>query len=357
MRTVAIVNQKGGCGKTTTAINLSACLAQLKKRVLLVDMDPQAHATLGLGFTPGEYPKSMYDLFIEKNDGCASPGDVLLEISPHLHLLPSDVMLSTVEPILLQRDHREYYLSDILADISDQYDFIIIDCPPNIGLLTFNALFACSEVIIPIESGLFALHGLSKLLETIELVNVKRSSKIMVNALATLFDRRTRIAHESLDEMIRHLGGNVFSTLINQNVKLKEAAGHGQSIISYAMYSSGYRDYASLAKELSGMRAGKLKKTRRSKKNSPVVTDAGVLFSYYSPEAEKVYVVADFNEWKEDHTPLQNIEGTGVWQKIVPLKKGRFEYKFFVDGRWITDPDNPNRASSEFGENSYIEIK
>ncbi|MBN2298140.1 MAG: AAA family ATPase [Deltaproteobacteria bacterium] len=356
MRTVAIINQKGGCGKTTTAINLSACLAQLKKRILLVDMDPQAHATLGLGFTPGEYPKSVYDLLIGNDNGCASPGDVILEITPCLHLLPSDVMLSTAEPILLQRDHREYYLSDVLTGIASQYDFIIIDCPPNIGMLTFNALFACSEVIIPIESGLFALHGLSKLLETIELVNIKRNRKIMVNALATMFDRRTRIAHESLDEMIRHMGGNVFSTLINQNVKLKEAAGHGQSIITYARDSSGYRDYASLAKELAGMKVGKLKKARQSRAKSPVVTDAGVLFSYYAPEAEKVYVVADFNEWKANHTPLQNIEGTGVWQKMVPLKKGRYEYKFFVDGQWITDPDNPNKASSEFGENSYIEI-
>ena len=356
MRTVAIINQKGGCGKTTTAINLSACLAQLKKKVLLADMDPQAHATLGLGFTPGEYPKSMYDLLIGNDEGHASVGDVILEISPCLHLIPSDVMLCAAEPALMQRDYREYCLSDVFAGISEVYDFIIIDCPPNIGMLTFNALFACSEVIIPIESGLFALHGLSKLLETIELVNIKRNRKIIINALATMFDRRTRIAHESLDEMIRHLGGNVFSTLINQNVKLKEAAGHGQSIVSYAMDSSGYRDYASLAKEIAGMKIGKIKKKKQGKMQNPVVTDTGVLFSYYAPEAEKVYVVADFNEWKEDHTPLRNIEGTGVWQKMVPLKKGRYEYKFFVDGKWTTDPDNPNKASSEFGENSYIEI-
>jgi chromosome partitioning protein len=356
MRTIAIINQKGGCGKTTTAINLASCLAHLKKKVLLVDMDPQAHATLGLGLIPGEYDRSVYDLLIGKDHDVIAPGDVILEIFSLLHLLPSDVMLSAAEPILLQRDYREYYLSDILAPFSQRYDFIIIDCPPNIGILTFNALFACSEVIIPIESGLFALHGLSKLMETIDLVNIKRSQKITVNALATLFDRRTRIAHESLHEMKQHLGDNVFETVINQNVKLKEAAGHGRSIHDYAKDSSGYRDYMALAKELIRMKVKVLNKTQRIHVPSPVVTKEGVLFSYYAPEAKKVDVVADFNEWKVDDTTLKNIEGTGLWQKIVPLTKGRYEYKFLVDGQWRTDPDNPNRVAREFGENSYIEI-
>ncbi len=356
MRAIAVINQKGGCGKTTTAINLAACLAYQKKKVLLADMDPQAHATLGLGCAPGEYSRSMYDLLIGRDEGVISARDVILEVSPGLHLLPSDVMLSAAEPILLQRDYREYCLADILSPLAASYDFILIDCPPNIGILTFNALFACTEAIIPIESGLFALQGLSKLLETIDLVNIKRSQKITVNALATLFDRRTRIAHESLEEMRKIMGGNVLATVINQNVKLKEAVGHGKSIISYAADSSGFRDYLSLAKELLKMKVAKLQKTQRIEMRNPTVTDNGVLFSYYAPDATSVSLAADFNEWKQDHTPLKNIEGTGVWQKLVPLEKGRYEYKFFVDGRWVNDPDNPNRAVTEFGENSLLEI-
>lgn len=356
MRSIAIINQKGGCGKTTTAINLSACLAYLKKKVLLVDMDPQAHATLGLGLAPGEYEKSIYDLLMDSGQGQTAFDTVIREIFDSLYLLPSDVMLSAAEPVLLQRDYREYCLCDMLSPVSDRYDFVIIDCPPNIGILTFNALFACSEVIIPIESGLFALHGLSKLLETIDLVNMKRSRKIVVNALATLFDSRTKIAHETLAEIRKYLGENVLKSVINQNVKLKEAAGHGRSIMEYDKNSSGYRDYMALAKEVIKQKVQKQSKTQRIDAVSPVVTSDGVLFSYYAPNARKVNIAADFNEWEISDTPLMNIEGTGVWQKLVPLTKGRYEYKFYVDGTWCVDPDNPNRSSSEFGENSYIEI-
>ncbi|MGC9323658.1 MAG: AAA family ATPase [Desulfomonilia bacterium] len=357
MRTIAIINQKGGCGKTTTAINLGACLAYLKKRVLVVDLDPQAHTTLGLGLNPGDYPRSIYDLLVEREGSPVEIDDVIIRQNEHLSVLPSELMLSAAEPILLQKEYREYYLADILNRVQDRYDFIIIDCPPNIGVLTFNALFACTEAIIPIESGLFALHGLAKLMETIHIVNLKRSDRITVNALATMFDRRTRIAHESLEELNSHMEGHVFKTLINFNVKLKEASSHGKPISAFARHSSGFQDYLGLAREVLALR--KLLKARKEVEEKfirPVITKDGVLFTYYSPRANKVYVVADFNNWKTHENPMQNLEGTGVWQALVPLGKGRYEYKFFVDGQWVNDPDNPNTIKNEFGENSYIEI-
>jgi chromosome partitioning protein len=353
MRIISVINQKGGCGKTTTTINLGACLANLGKKVLIVDLDPQAHSTLGLGINPGDSQKSIYDLI---TGGSNSARDIIMKMSDNLHLLPSDVMLSASEPILLQRENREYHLTNLIEPLSGEYDFVIIDCPPNIGILTFNALYACSEAIIPMESGLFALHGLAKLLETVDLVNLKRPQPIAVYALATMFDSRTRIAHESLEELRKHMHGHVFKTYINLNVKLKEAAGYGRTIIAYDKSSSGSKDYMSLAKEILAVKKFKKKKAQTGKVDKPIVTKDGVLFNYYSPDASKVYVVADFNNWKIDQAPMEKISGTGVWQKLVPLKKGKYEYKFFVDGRWVNDPNNPDRAENEFGENSIVEI-
>lgn len=358
MRIIAVINQKGGCGKTTTAINLGAGLAHFNKRVLVVDLDPQAHATLGFGINPGEYRKTVYDLLMSGENGGARPRDVIINLSERLDLIPADVMLSTAEPVLLQRDRREHYLADILNPLGEEYDFTLIDCPPNIGVLTFNALHACTEALIPMESGLFALHGLAKLMETVQVVNQNRAVPISTYALATMYDSRTKIARESLEELSRHMHGNVFRTVINLNVKLKEAAGYGQTILEYERGSSGAKDYLSLAREImSGRRLRKAKTKGEGEFLKPVVTRDGVLFSYYSPRASRVYVVADFNEWKVDQLPMENVEGTGMWQRLVPLKKGRYEYKFYVDGQWVNDPDNPNKTANEFGENSTIEIE
>lgn len=355
MRIIAVINQKGGCGKTTTAINLGACLAGLSRRVLVVDLDPQAHATLGFGVDQGEFRLSSYDLLMEGRDGLLS-SDMIISLNERLDLIPSDVMLSAAEPVLLQRDGREHVLESVLAPLDGRYDFVVLDCPPNIGVLTFNALYACTEAIIPMESGLFALHGLAKLLETIEVVNGNREVPIEVHALATMFDRRTRIAHESLEELRKHMRGRVFRTVVNFNVKLKEASGYGMHILEYDPDSQGAKDYLALAREVLSARPSARKRRKKEGFLKPVVTEDGVLFTYYSPEATSVHVVADFNGWDTSGLPMENVAGTGMWQRFVPLKKGRYEYKFLVDGRWVSDPDNPRRAANEFGENSILEI-
>jgi chromosome partitioning protein len=231
-------------------MNLGACLGLLQKKTLIVDLDPQAHATLGLGYSRDDGAPSVSDLLLEDPLGATAVATAVIELPYRLHLLPSDISLSMAEPILLQRQNRETALSTILEPLANRYEFILIDCPPNIGILTFNAIFACTEVIIPIESGLFALHGLARLLETIAIVSRQRAREIPAYALATMFDRRTRIAHESLKEIRSHMQEYALTTIINYNVKLKEAAGYGQSIIDYDILSSGFDDYISLAREV-----------------------------------------------------------------------------------------------------------
>ncbi|MBN1634911.1 MAG: AAA family ATPase [Deltaproteobacteria bacterium] len=357
MRTIAVINQKGGCGKTTTAINLAACLADHEQRVLLVDLDPQSHTTLGLGLNPGEFKLGIYDLLLDREQKNIRIEEVLLVISKYLHLLPSDVVLSAAEAVLLSRDDREYYLREILESVPERYDFIILDCPPSIGVLTFNALFACSEAIIPMDSGSFSHSGLSRLMETINLIRINSGHKIQVNVLATMFDRRTRIARESLAEIRRAMVGHVFQTVIHFTTALKEAAKQGRSIIDFSTSSTGYADYMNLTREVLAMvdadaSAGNI----QSASAPPVVTEDGVLFTYYAPQAKRVYLSADFTNWKTDKVPLFNIDGNGIWQKIVPLEPGRYEYKYYVDGHWKTDPANPNQISKEFGSNSFFEM-
>jgi chromosome partitioning protein len=355
MRTIAVINQKGGCGKTTTTINLGAGLACKGKRVLVVDLDPQAHATLGLGFTPGTYPNSVYDLLA--GDGKrAGADDVIIPMAEKFHLIPSDVILSAADPALMGREHREYLLRDALSPLEDSYDFALIDCPPNIGVLTFNALFACTEALIPMETGLFAMHGLTRLLETVELVNEKRTDAIRAHILLTMFDRRTKIARETMDEVLKYLDGQVLRTIIAQNVALKEAAGFGESIISYAPNSSGARDYLDLAGELLRMKTSRPEAHKASKAAAPAPDAAEVVFSIHAPQAKKVYVVADFNNWKVGQAPMEKVKSSGVWKLSMPLKKGAYEYKFFVDGEWVTDPGNPRTKSNELGENSYLVV-
>jgi chromosome partitioning protein len=225
-------------------------------------------------------------------------------------------------------------LAKAIEPIIKGYEFIILDCPPSVGLLTFNALLASQEVIIPIESSFFSMHGLGKLMETINLIARKCSHKLKVNALATIYDCRTRISEEVLTEIKRCFQNNLFNTIIRVNVKLKEAASYGQSITEYCNKCTGYHDYLALSREVVEQKATVFKEIQKEI-GPPKKLEEGVLFTIYSPEAANVYLAADFNEWKPEREPLFNIEGNGTWQRIVDLKPGRYQYKFVV--RFLMD--------------------
>ncbi len=361
MRTIAIVNHKGGCGKTVTAINLSACLADGKKRVLLIDLDPQGHASLGFDIKPEETERNMYHVLSETHweVGLA---DVIVMVDKYLHLAPSGIILSAVEQELAGQPGREDRLLNALAVLSEQYDFVVVDCPPSLGLLTFNALRACREVLVPIETSFFALHGLGKISETIKLVEDRYGQRKQILALATIYDRRTRIAKEVLEELGNHFGEDLLKTIIHINVRLKEATGFGQPISQYDRRSSGYRDYADLAREITARgksRSDRLQPTtaRALPLGTQLLKD-GIRFTIDVPGAKQVQIAGDFNDWDPSKGAMLDMDGQGIWSKILPLKPGRYQYRYVVDGQWQEDPNNPKRVVSPLGvNNSLIEYE
>ena len=252
MRVIASANQKGGCGKTTTAINLSSSLSLKGKRVLLIDFDPQAHATMGLNIKSSDFEKSIYDVITPKKKEVLGIGDILIEIKDNFDLAPSSLILSAVEQELIGIDGREDRLFEAIQELKEEYayDYIIIDCPPSIGHLCFNALRACEEVIIPIDMSLFSLRGVAKLLEIITLLKDNVGHDVKSRALITMYDRRTRYSRIVLEKVKAEFGDNVFDTVIRYNIRLRETADCGLPVGDYDKNAIGHQDYEDLAEEI-----------------------------------------------------------------------------------------------------------
>jgi chromosome partitioning protein len=364
MRTLAIVNQKGGCGKTTTAVNLAGALAADGHRVLVVDMDPQAHATLALGFDPEALDENLYEVLAEPVGSPAAGrlSDVLQRWSEGLHLAPSGIVLSALEQKLTaeRAERRTERLEAALATVHQDYDYAVIDCPPNVGVLTFNALRAAQEVIVPLEPSDFAIHGVQKLLETVALLSDRIGSDLSVRILPTLYDGRTRYARDTLAE-IRELFGNLcFDTVIRSNVKLREAARRGQPICSFARKANGTLDYAALALELSLAPPAELAADATA--NAALVGgDREIAMRYRDPGATDVRIAGDFNGWVPDKDVQSLVQAEGserVWTKLLNLPPGTYHYRYVVDGEWREDPDNPNAVPGPVGgRNSVLVVR
>jgi len=250
MRVIASANQKGGCGKTTTAINLSSSLSLKGQKVLLIDFDPQAHATMGLNVKPSDLEKTIYDVITPKKNWLWGIKDILVPIKDNLDLAPSSLILSAFEQELSGLERREHRLFQAIQPLKEQYDFIVIDCPPSIGHLCFNALRACDEVIIPIDMSLFSLRGVAKLIEIIIMLKDKIGHDIKSRALITMFDRRTRYSRTVLEKVQAEFGNNVFDTVIRYNIRLRETADLGLPVGDYDKNAIGHMDYENLAEEV-----------------------------------------------------------------------------------------------------------
>jgi chromosome partitioning protein len=247
-KTIAIANQKGGVGKTTTTVNLGACLAALGKKVLIIDIDPQGNTTSGLGISKADVNNCIYDVLINE----VEPKDTILETKvPNLYALPATIQLAGAEIELVPTISREVRLKKAIATVKKQFDYILIDCPPSLGMLTINSLTAADSVLIPIQCEYYALEGLSQLLNTIRLVQKHLNTSLQIEGvLLTMFDARTNLAIQVVDEVKKYFQQKVYRTVIPRNVRLSEAPSHGEPIILYDPKSKGAEVYSLLAKEV-----------------------------------------------------------------------------------------------------------
>lgn len=387
MRKIAIANQKGGCGKTTTAINLSGALALSGKRILLIDLDPQAHASFGLGVTNQNVDKSIYNIMTDNTEKKRLIEDCILNAAKNLDIVPSNILLSTLEQELKDKEDAVSKLHQALSANKLNYDYIIIDCPPSLGFLTFNALRAADMIMVPIDMSAFSIMGVGKLLGMLELIKLKINHAPQVNALATMFDKRTKYCQTMLDQIKALFKDQMVETVIRTNVTLKKAVNSGVSVVAYDKESNGAIDYMSLAQEMLRAEgaidfektvaattalaniniednistspaepAGEkiippLLQEAESKKEEKELDALSkeVIFEIEAPSAKDIYLVGDFNHWKiGDESRLARLDN-GRWGKRIGLSSGRYKYKFVVDGEWTLDNKNSEREQNSFG--------
>jgi len=379
MRTITIFNHKGGCGKTTTAINLAAALAGQRRRVLLVDLDPQGHATVGCGVREDEVELSTWDVLAGTvcEGGPLRLPDVAWEIFERFYLAPSAIGLASLEQTLVGKEGRERRLARALAEAQGEYDVAVVDCGPGLGLLAINALWAATDVVVPVDLGFFSLHGLGRTVETIDRIGERAGREPGVYVLATMYDTRARTMRRTLGALRERYGPLVLNSVIHFSIGLREAAGRGSPIGEYLPESRGHRDHQALAQELLAAdlaraygEAGRQEARAEAREEQAlaekiemvygaVPIEGGVRFVCHAPGAHRVQVAGEFNGWSVTpaDSDMEPTDVAHVWHREFRLPPGRYAYRLIVDGRWSSDPANPYVESNPYGElNSVVEV-
>ncbi len=348
MRILAVVNQKGGCGKTTIAVNLAASLAAVGKKVLLVDMDPQGHGSMALDIESDELEVTMYNALTDDAKDIAPLSGAVVSVDENLWIAPSNILLSSIEQQLAGKKGREDRLRNCLAEVVPAYDYCIVDGPPSLGLLTINVLRATQAVLIPIDMSRFSLQGIHRLLDIIRTLCSRSSHSIRAKVIASMYNSRTNLSKEVLGALAQDFGKTLSKTVIHETVKLAETAMRGSPITKHAPRSTAREEFAALAKEI--IRAKDLFET-----HAPF--PASVMFSYFDDKAREIRVAGEFNNWRPtEHHRLEK-QADGKWGLRIPLMPGSYEYKFIVDGEWRADPANPQQKIGDHGQrNSLLEV-
>jgi len=360
-RILAVANPKGGSGKTTTVVNLAECLARQRRRVLLVDLNPQGHVALALGIDSEQLEKTAYEVLTRHEDIRVPIRHARIEVAAGLDLVPANLALSVLEHELATRPRREQRLRDVLAEVRPDYDYLLIDTPPSLGLLTLIALRAASELLIPCEAGRYTEPAVRRLAERVALLNEEYHQGIILYGLQTNFDNRSAFSRMMFEEQRSVFPGVFLKTIVHVSSKIREATFCGMPIVQFDRHCRAAKEFLALAREI----------IAREPLVAPLALDEAVpsqaltmppeqeeiLFRVQAPEARRVAIVGTFNRWQSETMPMSGPDAEGYWYASVVLPRGAHQYKYVVDQSWINDPENPLRQNDGFGgTNSVVEI-
>lgn len=339
MQIISVANQKGGCGKTTLAVNVAAALARLGNETLLVDLDPQAHATFALGYSKtSSERKTSYDIFRAHFDNTEVPfEEIVISEREKLSVIPANMMLSAAEINLGGVNGAAAILSRTLSKpFFKRYKYVIIDSPPSFGFLTLNSMYAADMIVVPMDLSYFSFNGINSVYRVTSLLTRETGRKPSIFFTMNIYDQRSNFAKQLGKDARRKLGPYLLTTMVRSSVRLREAAKAGKTIFEYDSKCSGALDFYNLTSEILNV---------EDKKEEVAVRE----FFLHAPEAGSVYVLGDFNGWEKSEANMLSKLESGHWSGHFSLDKGTYRYKFLVDDEWIHDPENPETESNTFG--------